>query len=59
MLHLDQKASQADIYKTNYNGQAKKHNLQDATKYESKQLANNHLGVTTFLLVTYICIWRG
>ena len=33
MLHLDQKASQAEIYKR-HELQTKKHNLQDDTKYE-------------------------
>ena len=55
ILHLDQKASQAEIYKRN-ELQTKKHNLQDDTKHESKHLANNILGVTAFLLITYIYI---
>ena len=63
MLHLDQKASQADVCKIQVL-QVEKHNLQDCRhEYKSsrhnknpKQACETHLGVTAFLLITYIYI---
>ena len=40
ILHLDQKASQADIYKRG-EIQAKKHNLQDASKSMNPNIMQN------------------
>ena len=39
--------------------QAKKHDLQDATKYESKTSCEARLGVAAILLITYIYIEGG
>ena len=40
ILHLGQKASQADIYKRS-ELKLRKHNLQEVSKMNPKQLANN------------------
>ena len=65
LLHLDQKASQADVCNIQVL-QVKKHNFQDCRReYKSsrhnknpKQARESHLDVTAFLLITYIYIER-
>ena len=55
IIHLDQKASQADIYKRN-NYKPRSIIFKMLQNMNPKHLANNHLGITAFLLVTYIYI---